>query len=128
MGAARLAHLSRLASDPGYRLEVERSRHEQEIKALKDKFAIEVAAARDAARRELTIELASVRRELFAARSEADQLKAANADLQRKLQDDEAAMMSLKADNADLQRQLQALNNITTFLAVVARGETRGEK
>ena len=64
-----------------------------------------------------------VRRELIAARSEADQLRAANADLQRRLQDDEVAMKGLQSANADLQRQLQALNNITTFLAEVARGE-----
>jgi len=128
MGAAKLAHLSKLDSDPAYRLEVERSWHEQAIKALKDKLAIEVAAARDAVRRELTAEVASVRRELIAARSEAEQLKTANADLQRKLQDDEAAMRSLQSFNTDLQRQLRALNNITTFLAEVARGETRGER
>jgi hypothetical protein len=128
MGAARLAHLSRLASDPAYRLEVERSRHEGEIKALKDKLAIEVAAARDAVRRELIAEVASVRRELTVVRSEADRFKVANSDLQRKLEDDEAAMSSLKATNADLQRQLRAFNNISTFLAEVARGEMRGER
>jgi hypothetical protein len=63
-----------------------------------------------------------VRRELTAARSEAEQLRAANADLQRKLEDDEAAMRSLQSVNADLERQLRALNNITAFLAEVARG------
>jgi hypothetical protein len=128
MGAARFAHLSRLASDPEYRFEVERSWHEQKIKALKDKFAVEVAAARDAVRGELTAEVASVRRELIATRSEAEQLRAANVDLQRKLQDDEAAMRSLKAGNADLQQQLRAFSNITKFLAEVARGETQGER
>jgi hypothetical protein len=122
--AARFAHLSLLGSDPvAYQVEVERSRHEREIKTLEDKFASEVAAAKDAARREMIAEVASVRRELIAARSEADKLKAANADLQCRLQDDEAVVMSLKVDNADLQRQLRALNNITTFLAEVARGE-----
>jgi predicted nucleic acid-binding Zn-ribbon protein len=124
--SARLAHLSKLASDPAYRLEVERSCYEQKIKALEEKLA--TAAARDAAYRELSAEAASVRRELIAARSEADQLKVANADLQRKLQDDETAMRSLQSANADLQRQLRALNNITTFLAEVARGEMRGER
>jgi hypothetical protein len=68
-----------------------------------------------------------VRRELIAARSEAEQLKAANADLQRKLQDDEAAMRSLQSFNADLQQQVRGFSNITKFLTEVARGETRGE-
>ena len=94
--AARFAHLSLLGSDPvAYQVEVERSRHEREIKTLEDKFASEVAAAKDAARREMIAEVASVRRELIAARSEAEQLRAANADLQRKLQDNEAAMRSI---------------------------------
>jgi hypothetical protein len=120
--AARAAHLSRLASDPEYRIKVQQSWHENQIKTLKDNFAKELAAAKDEARRELTTEIVSVRRELIAARSEADQLRVANADLQRRLQDDEAAVMSLKADKADLQRQLEALNNISAFLAAVGRG------
>jgi hypothetical protein len=45
MGAARFAYLSQLAFNPANQIKVERSRHEQEIKALKDKFAIELAAA-----------------------------------------------------------------------------------
>jgi hypothetical protein len=69
-----------------------------------------------------------LRRELTAARSEAQQLRAASTELQRNLQDDEAAMTNLQSINADLQRQLQALDNITTFLAKVARGETGGEE
>ena len=65
--AARFAHLSLLGSDPvAYQVEVERSRHEREIKTLEDKFASEVAAAKDAARREMIAEVASVRRELIA--------------------------------------------------------------
>jgi hypothetical protein len=116
MGAARFAHLSRLASDPAYRLEVERS-----WRALKDKFAIEVDAARAEVR--MMAELASVRRDLATVRSEAEQIRAANVDLQRKLQDSDAAISSLRTDNADLQCQLKALNNISAFLAAVARGE-----
>jgi hypothetical protein len=84
----------------------------------------EVASSRrDAARRELTAEIVSVRRELLTARSEAEQLRVANADLQHKLQEGDATVTSLKAHNADLQRQLEALNNISAFLAGVARGE-----
>jgi chromosome segregation ATPase len=123
MGAARFAHLSRLASDPAYRINVQQSWHENQIKTLKDNFAKELAAARDAVRRELTAEIVSVRRELLTAKSEAEQLRVANADSQRKLQEGDAAITSLRAEAADLQRQLKALNNISSFLAGVARGE-----
>jgi hypothetical protein len=123
MGAARFAAQSRLTSDPEYPLKVERSRHEREVKALRDNFAKELAAGRDAVRRELTAEIVSVRRELLTVRSEAEQLRVAKADLQLKLQEGDATVTSLKADNAGLQRQLRALNNISAFLAGVARGE-----
>jgi hypothetical protein len=69
-----------------------------------------------------------LRRELTAARSEAQQLRAASTELQRNLQDDEAAMRNLQPVNADLQQQLRAFSNITKFLAEVVRGETRGEE
>jgi hypothetical protein len=55
--------------------------------------------------------------------AEADYLRVANADLQRKLQEGDATITSLRAEAADLQRQLKALNNISAFLAGVARVE-----
>jgi hypothetical protein len=124
--AARLAHYINKKlkeTDPvAYQIKVDRMRHEREVKTLKDKFADDLAAMR----RELTAELAGARRELIASRSEVEHLKAANADLQCRVQERDAAMNNLKAVNADLEQQLRACANVSRLIAEAARGETGG--
>jgi chromosome segregation ATPase len=123
-GAARFAHMA-LAADPvAYQLEVGRVQHERQIKELKDKFAVELAEVR----RVLTAEIVEVRRDLIASRAEVEHFRAANADLQCHLQEQDAELKNVKSVNADLEQKLRAFDNISKFMAEFARGEMRGER
>jgi hypothetical protein len=53
-------------------------------------------------------------------------LKAANAALQYRVREQDAAMSNLKVVNADLEQQLRACANVSRLIAEVARGEAGG--
>jgi hypothetical protein len=124
MGAARFASVQAARDPIARQYLIDRAGYEKQIKELKDKFAIDF----ETLRRQLTSQLVAAHRELTASRSEAEHLKSTNADLQCRLQEQDTAMKNLKAVNVDLEQKLRAFDNISKFMAEVARGEMRGER
>jgi hypothetical protein len=124
MGAARLAY-AQIARDPvAKQYLIDHHAYERQIRELKEKAAAEL----ETSRRQLTSQFVAAHRELTASRSEVEYLKSANADLQCRLQEQDTAMKDLKAVNVDLEQKLRAFDNISKFMAEVARGEMRGER
>jgi predicted RNase H-like nuclease (RuvC/YqgF family) len=121
MGAARLAYAQIVRDPVAKQYLIDHHAYERQIRELKEKAAAEL----DTSRRQLTSQLVAAHRELTASRSEAEHLKSANADLQCRLQEQDAVIKNLKAVNADLERQLRACSNIRRFLDEVARGSVQ---
>jgi predicted RNase H-like nuclease (RuvC/YqgF family) len=124
MGAARFAAVQVLRDPVATKYLIDHHAYQKQIQEIKEKAAAEL----ETSRRQLTSKLVAAHRELTASRSEVEHLKSANADLQSRLQEQDASMKMLQATNADLERQLRACGNITKFLAEIAHGETRGER
>jgi hypothetical protein len=121
MGAARFAAAQVLRDPVATKYLIDHHAYQKQIHELKEKAAAEL----ETSRRQLTSQLVTAHRELTASRSEVEHLKGANADLQCRLQEQDAAMKSLKVANADVERQLRACSNIRKFLDEVARGGER---
>ena len=111
MGAARLAY-AQIARDPvAKQYLIDHHAYERQIRELKEKAAAEL----ETSRRQLTSQFVAAHRELTASRCEVEALRSANADLQQKLQEQEATVKSFREINVDLQQQLRACGNIRKF-------------
>jgi hypothetical protein len=122
MGAARLAAIT-AARHPEYKKYVVdvaafnariRERDEK-LKEQETKFLAEI----ETSRRNLLFTL----RELKFSRDETARVKSSNADLQQKLQDQDAMIAGLRSVNADLEKKVKGFGNIAAFLGKIASGE-----
>jgi FtsZ-binding cell division protein ZapB len=127
MGAARFAAVT--ASRAGYRQYiVDTHRYEQQIKDLNEKLkekenkhATEIAASC----RSFRSQLVAMQQQVSMSRSEVESLKSANADLQRKYQEQDVVIAGLRSVNADLEEKMKGYDNIASFLGKIARGEVQ---
>jgi hypothetical protein len=118
MGAARLAY-AQIARDPNAKQYlIDHHAYQRQIQEIKEKAAAEL----NESRRQFTAQLVTTHRELTALRAAVEALRSANADLQQKLQEQDATVKSFREINVDLQQQLRSLRQ---YQKIARRGRPR---
>jgi septal ring factor EnvC (AmiA/AmiB activator) len=118
MGAARFAAVQAARDPQARQYMIDVAANEARLNEIRDKSAREL----NAVRHNLTVEIMSLRRELIATRETSESLRSANADLQRRLREQDVTMKSLESTNADLQQKLRGFTNVAKFMTEIARG------